>query len=198
MSGGTSGAMSGPTSGPTSMPARGRRRGRPDTRAAILAAAREQFSASGFSGTSVRAVARGAGVDPALVHHYFGTKDQLFAASLELPMDPTLIAPALLADGLDGLGERLVRTFLGIWDDIRRLFAATPDAQGRFSIPLSFTDPAISGRRFTRSSSVTSRRTTAPKSRRRKRLPILHRPSRPPLARVKASRAASPTAADRI
>jgi AcrR family transcriptional regulator len=61
-------------------------------------------------------VARAAGVDPALVHHYFGSKDKLFAASLELPFDPTVVVPALLAEGMDGLGERVVRTFLGIWD----------------------------------------------------------------------------------
>ena len=119
MSGGTSGAMSGPTSGPTSMPARGRRRGRPDTRAAILAAAREQFSASGFSGTSVRAVARGAGVDPALVHHYFGTKDDLFVAALELPVDPRQVIAERIAAGDpdNGPGERLLRALVGVWDD---------------------------------------------------------------------------------
>ena len=50
------------------------------------------------------------------MHHYFGTKGELFAASLELPFDPTVVVPALLAEGMDGLGERVVRTFLGIWD----------------------------------------------------------------------------------
>ena len=69
-------------------PRRGRRPGAPDTRAAILDAARELFAAQGFAGTSVRAVAAGAGVDAALVHHYFGTKDDLFVAALELPVDP--------------------------------------------------------------------------------------------------------------
>ena len=60
---------------------RGRRPGAPDTKAAILAAARNGFAASGFARTSVRAIAAEAGVDPALVHHYFGTKDELFLAA---------------------------------------------------------------------------------------------------------------------
>ena len=67
---------------------RGRRRGSPDTRASILEAARTLFAENGFSGTSVRAVAGAAGVDPALVHHYFGSKDDLFVASLALVLVP--------------------------------------------------------------------------------------------------------------
>ena len=94
----------------------GRRPGDSGTREAILREARQSFGSAGFSGTTIRGVARAAGVDPALVHHYFGTKDELFAAALELPFDPSVVVPALLAEGLDGLGERVVRTFLGIWD----------------------------------------------------------------------------------
>ena len=67
---------------------RGRRPGAPDTRAAILAAARSRFAEHGYAGTTIRAVATDAGVDAALVHHYFGTKDELFLAALELPVDP--------------------------------------------------------------------------------------------------------------
>ena len=67
---------------------RGRRPGAPDTRAAILDAARDQFAAQGFGRTTIRGVAGAAGVDPALVHHYFGTKHDLFVAALELPFDP--------------------------------------------------------------------------------------------------------------
>ncbi len=96
---------------------RGRRPGAPDTRAAILGAARAAFAEKGFAGTTIRAVAGAAGVDAALVHHYFGTKDDLFVAALELPVDPrTAIAPAL-ADGPDGAGERVLRVFVGVWDD---------------------------------------------------------------------------------
>ena len=94
----------------------GRRPGDSGAREAILREARQSFGSAGFSGTTIRGVARAAGVDPALVHHYFGTKNELFAASLELPFDPSVVVPALLAEGLDGLGERVVRTFLGIWD----------------------------------------------------------------------------------
>jgi AcrR family transcriptional regulator len=94
----------------------GRRPGRQDTKDAILAAARDAFAEKGFDGASIRYIATGAGVDPALVHHYFGTKDQLFLAAMQIPMDPGKIIPQLAAAGMNGLGERLVRTFIGIWD----------------------------------------------------------------------------------
>jgi len=97
--------------------ARGRRPGSPDTRAAILEAARELFAAGGLSGTSVRAVAAKAGVDPALVHHYFGTKDELFVAALQLPFDFREVLGPVVAGGPDGAAERLLPVFLSIWDD---------------------------------------------------------------------------------
>lgn len=64
----------------------------------------------------MRAVARRAGVDPALVRHYFGSKEALFAASLELPVDPTTVVARVLEGGPDGMGERLVRAFCELWD----------------------------------------------------------------------------------
>ena len=70
----------------------GRRPGNQDTREAILAAARETFAERGFDGASIRAIATSAGVDPALVHHYFGTKDELFLATVEAPMDPAKLS----------------------------------------------------------------------------------------------------------
>jgi AcrR family transcriptional regulator len=94
----------------------GRRPGESGSREAILAAAKEAFGAQGYNATSLRAVARAAGVDPALVTHFFGSKDGLFTAALELPLDPRTVVAALLAGGVDGLGERVVRTFLGVWD----------------------------------------------------------------------------------
>jgi AcrR family transcriptional regulator len=95
----------------------GRRKGRPDTREAILVAAREVFADQGYDGASIRAIAAEASVDPALVHHYFGTKQQLFLATVEAPVDPTQVLPVLLEGGVDGIGERIVRTLLSVWDD---------------------------------------------------------------------------------
>jgi len=86
------------------------------TQEAILDAARTAFSESGYDGATIRGIAGKAGVDPALVHHYFGTKEQLFVAAMELPFDPTVVLPALLEPGLDGLGERVVRMLLTVWD----------------------------------------------------------------------------------
>ena len=101
----------------SSGPPRGRRKGSPDTRSAILAAARTSFARHGFAGTTIRGVASAAGVDAALVHHYFGTKDDLFLAALELPVDPrVLIAPAV-AGPVDQAAERFLGVFLSVWDD---------------------------------------------------------------------------------
>ncbi|MEV5765866.1 TetR family transcriptional regulator [Micromonospora sp. NPDC052213] len=94
----------------------GRRPGNPDTREAILGAARAAFAERGFDGASIRAIAAAAQVDPALVHHYFGSKDQLFLAAMHAPVDPGELLPKVLAGDREGLGERLVRTFLGVWD----------------------------------------------------------------------------------
>lgn len=96
---------------------RGRRPGAPDTRAEVLDAARVLFAERGFSRTTIRAVASDAGVDPSLVHHYFGSKDDLFMAALALPLDPREVLSRVVAAGPDGAGERLVRTLLSVWDD---------------------------------------------------------------------------------
>jgi AcrR family transcriptional regulator len=96
---------------------RGRRPGGPDTRGQILDAARKSFADKGFGGTTIRAVAAEAGVDPALVHHYFGSKDDLFLAALEIPVDPRRLVPQVFEAGVPGAGERLLRLFLSVWDD---------------------------------------------------------------------------------
>jgi AcrR family transcriptional regulator len=97
-------------------PRTGRRPGSSGTRDAILDSAREIFGANGYDAASIRRVAQGAGVDPALVHHYFGTKEQLFVAAMELPLNPAdIIAPLLVGDR-DHIGERLLRAFLSVWD----------------------------------------------------------------------------------
>jgi AcrR family transcriptional regulator len=101
----------------TSPPRRGRRPGAPDTRATILDAARSAFAEKGFAGTTIRAVAAAAQVDAALVHHYFGSKDDLFLAAMELPIDPRQVIAPALAGGAEGAGERLLVAFLSMWDD---------------------------------------------------------------------------------
>ena len=100
-------------------PRTGRRPGQPDTRGAILVAARRLFAARGLKGASVRQIAAEAGVDPALVHHYFGTKDALFRATLDIPVEPALLLDEVFADGVEQAPERLVRMFLRVWDDPR-------------------------------------------------------------------------------
>lgn len=94
----------------------GRRPGNPDTRETILAAARSTFAERGFDGASIRAIAAAAGVDPALVHHYFGSKDKLFLAAMNAPADPAEVVPTVLAGDPGRIGERLIRAFLSVWD----------------------------------------------------------------------------------
>jgi AcrR family transcriptional regulator len=95
----------------------GRRPGPTETRDEILAAARRLFSEKGYDGTSIRAIARAAGVDPALVHHFFDTKERLFVVALHFPIDPSVLVPALLDGPREQLGERMARTFISIWGD---------------------------------------------------------------------------------
>ncbi|GAB2890251.1 TetR family transcriptional regulator [Streptomyces deserti] len=104
-----------------------RRRGRPPrtesadapaTRDRILDAARAEFSERGYEKTSVRGIAKAAGVDSALVHHYFGTKEQVFEAAVEVAMAPALSARDTILEGpLDTVGERLTRMFFGLWEN---------------------------------------------------------------------------------
>lgn len=98
------------------MPRTGRRAGKAGTRQNILAAARAHFSQVGYDAATVRDIALAAGVDPALISHYFGSKEGVFLAAVEFPADPAEFIPRLLAPGLDGLGERLVRFFVETWD----------------------------------------------------------------------------------
>jgi len=103
-----------------------RRRGRPsrtedttgpDTRTRILEAARTEFAERGYDKTSVRGIARAAEVDAALVHHYFGTKDEVFAAAVELSFEPALVIPEVLGGPSEELGERMARFFIGVWEN---------------------------------------------------------------------------------
>jgi len=108
----------------------GRRSGDSGTREAILDAARAQFAQRGYHGATIRAIAAAAEVDPALVHHFYGTKEALFAAAMRLPVVPSEVLTAALArDAWDtgaagagaagvgpGFGEHMVRTALGLWE----------------------------------------------------------------------------------
>jgi AcrR family transcriptional regulator len=101
----------------------GRRPGGPDTRGEIVKAARESFADKGFAATSIRAVARRAGVDAALVHHYFDSKDELFIEAMAIPVDPRRIAAQIIDGPLDEIGRRIATEFLGVWE--------SPDGQQR-------------------------------------------------------------------
>ncbi len=103
---------------------RGPRPGGSDTRAAVLAAAREEFATKGYDGATIRGIATAAEVDPALVHHYFGTKEKLFGAALELPFNPGEIFARVLVGGIDGVGERLLRAAFAAWKDVGARTAA--------------------------------------------------------------------------
>jgi AcrR family transcriptional regulator len=97
-----------------------RRPGRPpgasDTRERILTRARELFARNGIHKTSVRAVAAAAGVDSALVHHYYGTKEQLFAAAVRIPIDPMEVIGPLRATPVEDIGYQLPLLLLPLWD----------------------------------------------------------------------------------
>ncbi|TMR12208.1 TetR/AcrR family transcriptional regulator [Nonomuraea turkmeniaca] len=92
----------------------GRRPGSVDTRGEILAAARRVFAEKGFDKATVRGIAREAKVDPALVHHYFETKEGMFAAAMQLPVSPETVIPLLLEGPREEIGERLVRLLLRV------------------------------------------------------------------------------------
>jgi len=94
----------------------GRRPGTGGTRDEILAAARSHFGDVGYEGATIRGIAAAAKVDPKLVLHYFESKEGVFRAAVDFPIDPAAFLPDLLKPGLDGLGGRLVRFFLETWE----------------------------------------------------------------------------------
>jgi AcrR family transcriptional regulator len=106
----------------------GRRAGDSGTREAILEAARAQFAERGYDGATIRSIAAGAGVDPALVHHFYGTKERLFTAAMRLPVVPSEVISAALAEDSRpagvSVGEHLVRSALAVWEsaDVRTAF----------------------------------------------------------------------------
>jgi AcrR family transcriptional regulator len=114
----------------------GRRPGNQDTRGQIITAARHAFATKGFGGASMRAIAAEAGVDAALIHHYFDSKQQLFLATVALPLGLPGMLEEVAAGARDGLGERLVRSVLGVWDsELQPSLVA--------AIRTALTDPAL-------------------------------------------------------
>jgi AcrR family transcriptional regulator len=114
----------------------GRRPGNQDTRGQIITAARHAFATKGFGGASMRAIAAEAGVDAALIHHYFDSKQQLFLATVALPLGLPGMLEEVAAGGRGGLGERLVRSVLGVWEsELQPSLVA--------AIRTALTDPAL-------------------------------------------------------
>jgi AcrR family transcriptional regulator len=97
-------------------PPRGRRPGTPDTRSALVESARHVFAERGYSAASIRGIAREAGVDPSLVLHYFGSKEDLFAEAMEVPAGITEVLGPVLSGDPEHLGERLARAFFSVWE----------------------------------------------------------------------------------
>lgn len=104
----------------------GRPPGPSDTRERILASARELFARNGIDKTSIRAIATDAEVDPALVHHYFGTKTELFAAAIHIPIDPMQVIGPLRQVPVEEIGRTLPSLLLPLWDsEMGKGFIAT-------------------------------------------------------------------------
>ena len=95
---------------------RGRRQGEPVSRDAVLRAAKHRFAVEGYEKTTLRAIASDAHVDPSMVLYLFGSKAELFRESLRLIIDPDVLVAAM-AEGDDDIGTRMVRTYLGIWEN---------------------------------------------------------------------------------
>ena len=98
------------------MSPRGRRPGEPDTKGRIVDSARQEFAAQGYDATSLRAVARRAGVDPALIRHYFGGKSALFGETLAMPVRLDDAVAAIVTQAPEEMGRAAVRMFLTVWD----------------------------------------------------------------------------------
>ncbi|MFP3881362.1 MAG: TetR family transcriptional regulator [Actinomycetota bacterium] len=94
----------------------GRRTGSPDTRSEIIDAAKRVFGKMGYDRATVRGIATEAGVDPSLIYHYFGAKDELFAASIDIPIPAAEALRSVFAADREDLGRRLAETFFFVWE----------------------------------------------------------------------------------
>lgn len=88
-----------------------------DASTAVLQAARVAFASRGYAVTTIKSVAAAAGVAPAVVRSLYENKDRLFTAAMRLPFDPADAVPDLLAPGLSGMGDRVVRLTLTLVAD---------------------------------------------------------------------------------
>lgn len=96
---------------------RGRRPGHDDTRGTIRRVAVDLFNALGYDGVSLRAIAREAQVDPALVHHYFRSKADLYSdAVLTTRLDIDAVLTSILTGPVERIGARAARACLALWE----------------------------------------------------------------------------------
>lgn len=102
----------------------GRRPGPTETRESILIAARSLFGERGYDGATIRAIAGQAGVDPALVHHFYGSKEQVFVAAMQVPFNPSEAISAIVDGPREQIAERMMRFFIGVWRE--------PDSRAAF------------------------------------------------------------------
>lgn len=102
----------------------GRRPGPTETRDAILSSARTLFGERGYDGATIRAIAGQAGVDPALVHHFYGSKEQVFVAAMQVPFNPAEAIPYIVEGPREQVAERMMRFFIGVWRE--------PDSRAAF------------------------------------------------------------------
>jgi AcrR family transcriptional regulator len=129
----------------------GRWRSGAESKQRILETARALFREHGYAGTSVRAVAAGAEVDPAMVFYFFGTKQGLFTAALEMSAQLPPAIESIFTGDLDGIGERIVRTLLDNLDASDRtplvmLTRSAPTHDGSQALLREFIDREITGR----------------------------------------------------
>jgi AcrR family transcriptional regulator len=124
----------------------GRRPGPTTTDAAILASARALFGRLGYRATTIRAVAEAAGVNQALVRHFFGSKRQLFVAALQFPAEPLERVMAALAESpREQLGQQMARVFVRAWRDP----ATSQQIQAVFRSAATDPEGAVLARRLT-------------------------------------------------
>ena len=114
---------------------RGRPPGESGTREAIIEEARRQFSDLGYRRTTLRSVARAAGVDPRLLLHYFGSKRNLFLESVELPIEPERIIDTVFAHGMENVGRSAAELILSVLEEPRSRRALTALLRAAVSEP---------------------------------------------------------------